>query len=264
MSVEALSALAIVLYSLSTLCQWMRVKGRSAPKYPVLLFALGGAIAQCFSIYHIIHIPEGINLNFFAVASLSFWVVVLIVIASSVRKPLENLLLVLQPLTILAIASSAWFNETPLILQNHSTGMIAHILFSILAYSTLTIAAFQAVLLWYQESLLKSHHPTGIIRAFPPMQTMEALLFEFLWAGLILLTLCLGTGFMFLEDMFAQHVAHKTILGVLAWFLFATLLAGRVMLGWRGRTAIRWTLSGFVFLMLAFFGSKFVINLVIN
>lgn len=143
--------------------------------------------------------------------------------------------------------------------------MVAHVLVSVLAYSMLTVAAIQAVLLAYQENHLKHHrHSNSIIRAFPPMQTMEKLLFEFLWVGLILLTLSLASGFLYLHDAFVQHVAHKTILSVLAWILFVILLAGRRVLGWRGQTATRWTLSGFTFLMLAFFGSKFVMDLMIN
>ncbi|MTI12411.1 cytochrome C assembly family protein [Sansalvadorimonas verongulae] len=264
MSVEAPSAIAVVLYVISALCQWLRIKGKDINKLFVQLLALGGAVAQCFSLYYVIHPPEGINLNFFAVASLSSWVVILIVLLSSIRKPVDNLLIVLLPMAVAAIASSDLISARHTILLDHSAGIISHIIISIVAYSTMTVAAFQALLLAYQEKHLKQHHPTGIIRAFPPMQTMEKLLFEFLWAGLILLTLCLASGFAYLNDMFAQHVAHKTIFGALAWILFATLLAGRTFRGWRGRTAIRWTLSGFVFLMLAFFGSKFVLDLVIN
>ncbi len=264
MSVETFSTVAIVFYVASALCQWFRIQERNISKLTVQLLALAGAAAQTLSIYCIIHPPLGINLHFFAVGSLCSWLVILVVLISSVRKPVENLLVVLLPMAIAAIATSTFIPVRPSLLANKTPGMVSHILVSVLAYSTLTIAAFQAVLLAYQENLLKHHHPTGIIRAFPPMQTMEKLLFEFLWAGLILLTASLASGFVFLQDMFAQHVAHKTILSVLAWLLFATLLAGRMILGWRGRTAIRWTLSGFVLLMLAFFGSKFVMDLVIN
>ncbi|WP_281646043.1 cytochrome c biogenesis protein CcsA [Parendozoicomonas sp. Alg238-R29] len=264
MSVEVPSALAIILYTLSALSQWLRIQGKSINKLAVQLFALGGAIAQALSIYYVVHTEAGINLNFFAVGSLSSWMVILIILLSSIRKPVENLLIVLLPMAIAAIATSDLITAQSTILSNRSAGMVAHIIVSILAYSTLTVAAFQALLLAYQENHLKHHHPVGIIRAFPPMQTMEKLLFEFLWAGLILLTLCLGSGFAYLNDMFAQHLAHKTILAVMAWIMFAILLAGRSFMGWRGRTAIRMTLSGFAFLMLAFFGSKFVLDLVIN
>jgi ABC-type uncharacterized transport system permease subunit len=82
--------------------------------------------------------------------------------------------------------------------------------------------------------------------------------------GFLLLSVALGTGFMFLEDMFAQHLAHKTILSVAAWTVFGILLWGRFRFGWRGRTALRWTLAGFVVLMIAYFGSKFVLELILQ
>ncbi len=82
--------------------------------------------------------------------------------------------------------------------------------------------------------------------------------------GFVLLSIAQATGFMFLEDMFAQHLAHKTLLSVAAWVVFGVLLWGRFRFGWRGRTALRWTLAGFVVLMLAYFGSKFVLEVVLK
>lgn len=101
------------------------------------------------------------------------------------------------------------------------------------------------------------------MKRIPPLQTMEKLLFDSIVAGFIGLTLALLSGFVFLQDLFAQHLAHKTVLSIIAWLVFATLLAGRFTLGWRGRTAIRWTLSGFISLMLAYFGSKLVYEFII-
>jgi ABC-type uncharacterized transport system permease subunit len=93
---------------------------------------------------------------------------------------------------------------------------------------------------------------------------MENLLFQMLTAGFILLSLSLFSGILFLEDLFAQHLAHKTVFSIIAWLVFGTLLWGRWRFGWRGRTAIRWTLSGFFFLMLAYFGSKLVLEIVLQ
>jgi ABC-type uncharacterized transport system permease subunit len=92
---------------------------------------------------------------------------------------------------------------------------------------------------------------------------METLLFDAIIIGFVCLSLSLVSGMIFLENMFAQHLAHKTILSILAWLVFAILLAGRWLAGWRGRTAIRWTLGGFISLMLAYFGSKFVLEVIL-
>lgn len=93
---------------------------------------------------------------------------------------------------------------------------------------------------------------------------MESLLFQLITVGFILLSVTLISGFFFLEDLFAQHVAHKTLLSLIAWCVFGVLLWGRWRFGWRGQTAIRWTLSGFGFLVLAFFGSKLVLELILR
>ena len=93
---------------------------------------------------------------------------------------------------------------------------------------------------------------------------MEALLFEFVLVGEILLTLSIITGFIFLENIFAQHLAQKTFFSMLAWLVYAFLLIGKYKLGWRGNTAIRWTLAGFLFLMLAYFGSKLVLEMILH
>ena len=82
--------------------------------------------------------------------------------------------------------------------------------------------------------------------------------------GFALLTLALLSGFAFLEDMFAQHLVHKTVLSTLAWLMFGGLLIGRLRYGWRGKTAIVWTLSGFAVLILAYFGSKMVLELILQ
>ena len=93
---------------------------------------------------------------------------------------------------------------------------------------------------------------------------MERLLFRMIAVGFILLSVSLLSGLVFLEDIFAQHLIHKTVLSIAAWGVFALLLWGRWRLGWRGRIAIRWTLAGFAVLMLAYFGSKFVLELVLQ
>ena len=139
-----------------------------------------------------------------------------------------------------------------------------HILTSLLAYSILGLAALQSILLAIQDFHLRNRSPGGFIRALPPLQTMESLLFQMIGVGFVLLSLALLSGILFLEDIFAQHLVHKSTLSIAAWVVFALLLWGRWRFGWRSRVAIRWTLWGYVFLMLAYFGSKFVLELVLN
>ncbi|MGC8732668.1 MAG: cytochrome C assembly family protein, partial [Halothiobacillaceae bacterium] len=139
-----------------------------------------------------------------------------------------------------------------------------HILLSILAYSLFTLAALQAWLLASQHRALHQRRPAAFARILPPLEDMEILLFRLIGAGFALLTLSLITGFMFLEDIFAQHLVHKTVLSIVSWAVFGGLLLGRAFMGWRGRTAVRWTLSGFGVLLLAYFGSKIVLEWVLG
>lgn len=202
---------------------------------------------------------DGFHLSLFGVLSLIFWVVNSIVLMSCFKKELHNLFLLLFPLSALSVIASAFTQGS----QTIDYSLASHIILSILAYSLLTIATLQALLLSYQNRALKHKHLTST-RLLPPLQTMESLLFELLWAGEILLTLAIGSGFWFLEDMFAQHLAHKTLFALTAWLIYALLLWGRHRMGWRGNTAIRWTLAGFVCLMLAYFGSKVVLEIILN
>jgi len=100
----------------------------------------------------------------------------------------------------------------------------------------------------------------------PPLLTMEALLFRIIWAGFILLTATLASGVVYSEELFgrAARFNHKTVFGVLSWVIFAALLGGRHAYGWRGRVAVRWTLTGFLMLVLAYIGSKFVLEVILG
>lgn len=139
-----------------------------------------------------------------------------------------------------------------------------HAWLALLAYAALAVAALIAVMLWFQERALRRHQLRGWLRALPPLVQLEALLFRSLAASFGLLTLALLTGVMFVENLLAQHLWHKTVLSVLSWIVLATLLFGRWRFGWRGKRAVKLTLTSMVLLLLAFFGSKFVLELVLN
>jgi ABC-type uncharacterized transport system permease subunit len=236
---------------------------RQQPIHRTALFAVIAA-ALLFhggGIYGLSAAHTGVQLGFFSVSSLIFWVINLIVLVSSFKKALHNLFILLSPLSVLAVGASLIGHDADVQI---SYQLASHVILSILAYSLLTIATLQALLLAYQNHQLKSKHTIGNVRLLPPLQTMESLLFELLWAGEILLTLSILSGMWFLEDIFAQHLAHKTVFSIAAWVIYALLLWGRHRLGWRGYTAIRWTLGGFALLMLAYFGSKLVLELILQ
>lgn len=139
-----------------------------------------------------------------------------------------------------------------------------HAWMALLAYATLAIAALLAVMTWLQERALRRREFRSWLRALPPLVELETLLFRTIAVGFALLTATLLTGLLFVENLFAQHLVHKTVLSVLSWLAFGGLLLGRWRYGWRGTTAVRWTLTAMALLILAFFGSKFVLELVLR
>jgi ABC-type uncharacterized transport system permease subunit len=231
---------------------------------PYFLTCVAIALAlHAVGIYGVSVKPEGIQLSFFAVSSQIFWVINVIVLLSSLRKALHNLFIFLLPCSAIAITTTLFSHTQSTILQLNYT-LASHVILSILAYSLLTIATLQAILLSYQNRHLKNRSGLQYLRYLPPLQTMEALLFEFVLVGEILLTLSIISGFIFLDNVFAQHLLHKTVFSMAAWLVYGFLLFGKYKMGWRGNTAIRWTLAGFLFLMLAFFGSKLVLEIILH
>lgn len=206
---------------------------------------------------------QRLDFSFFHMASVISFIVAFLLMLANLGKPLEKLGIAVFPTAALMLALSLFLPETSQSINNHSWQMSSHIFSSIIAFSLLNIAALQAIFLAIQEKQLRKHPPRKIILTMPPLQTMESLLFQMITTGVIFLTLSLVSGFIFIDDLFAQHLAHKTVLSILAWLIFSALLFGRSLYGWRGRTAIRWTLSGFISLLLAYFGSKFVLELIL-
>jgi ABC-type uncharacterized transport system permease subunit len=206
----------------------------------------------------------GLHFHFFAAASMVGLLMAAMTLFFSIRQPAENMGILTLPLAAIAVLLGALLATPGSGAAILPAGVGLHVYTSLLAYSALAVAALHAVLLALQESRLRRRHPGGFVKLLPPLQIMESLLFQMLTLGFLLLTLSLLTGFLFLEDMFAQHLVHKTTLSLAAWLLFATLLIGHWRFGWRGQTAVRWTIGAFVVLMLAYFGSKFVLELVLH
>ena len=260
--------LAIVLYLLASTLLTVRlmrgVHGVGCQRNLVMMIGLGATVIHGLILYPAILTDEGLNLGIFYAASLVAMTTSLLLVLASFIEPVENLGIPVFPTAAVCIGLTLLY-PTPHIVSDASAWQLnSHILASLLAYSILGLAVLQALLLAIQDQHLRNRHPGGFIRALPPLQTMESLLFQMIATGFVLLTLALVTGALFLEDIFAQHLVHKTILSIFAWVVFAILLWGRWRFGWRGRTAIRWTIGGFIFLMLAYFGSKFVLELVIG
>jgi len=204
----------------------------------------------------------GADLHFFAALSLvglGMGVLTTVVGASGRMGALGVMVFPLAALTLLGYHS---YGHAPAPAMDWRLQL--HAWFALLAYATLAVAALLALMLWLQERALRRRDFRPWLRALPPLVELEALLFRTIAVGFVLLTATLLTGVLFVEDLLAQHLAHKTVLSVLSWLAFGGLLVGRWRYGWRGVTAVRWTLAAMALLVLAFFGSKFVLELVLN
>jgi ABC-type uncharacterized transport system permease subunit len=268
MSTTITALLAIACYAASGIIITIRLfrerGGKKPPRASGIGLGLAGVILHTAVLYQNIHLDSGINLGFFNAFSLVMWIILLLLMISSLTKPVENLGIALLPIAVISVALEQYIPTTRLLPADASWGLRIHVLISLLAYSIFTMASVQAILLSIQDHHLRNRHPGGFIRALPPLQTMEALLIEMIGLGFLLLTFALASGLAFLDDIFAQHLVHKTVLSILAWLVFGTLLWGRFKFGWRGRKTLIGTQVGFVVLALAYFGSKFVIELLLS
>jgi len=207
---------------------------------------------------------QGFDFGFFKIALLLFLVINALLLISSLKKSVFSLFILMLPLSVVAILAHTVFGESSEHPIHLSAGIAVHILSSVLAYSLLTIATLQALLLTYQEYQLKHHTVRKVLRVLPPLQTMDKLLFEVIGLGFGLLCISVATGIIFIDNIFAQQLAHKTLFSFMSIAIYSVLIWGRMQYGWRGMTATRWVLSGFCLLMLAYFGTKFVLELLLT
>jgi ABC-type uncharacterized transport system permease subunit len=141
-----------------------------------------------------------------------------------------------------------------------------HLIIALTGFSLLTIASLQALMMAVLERRLRQGPLPPFLQSLPPLLTLERLLFRIIAAGFVLLTLTLVSGMLFSEELFGKPLrfTHKVVFAIAAWFIFAALLLGRRVYGWRGRVALRWTLAGFMALVLAYIGTKFVLEILLG
>jgi ABC-type uncharacterized transport system permease subunit len=231
---------------------------------PLMGLAIPALGLHTLTTYLAIDTSQGIHLGLFATGSLVTLVMAAFVLLASLRLPVQNLLVLVFPFAALGVLGTLIGESSFAPLEQLSAYLVFHILTSIAAYSILFMAACQSLVLAVQEHYLRAKHGIALIRVLPPLETMETLLFSMLWAGLIALSIAIASGFLFLDNMFAQHVVHHTILSSLSWLMYVVLLAGHKLFGWRGVSAVRWTMIAFGLLVLGYFGSKFVLEILLQ
>jgi ABC-type uncharacterized transport system permease subunit len=235
-------------------------RGRRTP----LVFALLGVFAHIGHHWFINRAIGGPDLGFFSALSLVGLGMAALSVLTAWFRPVETIGVVVFPMATLLLLLDHTFGNPQASTVVHSWQIDTHVVVALLAYATLSIATVVAVMLAVQESALRKHRIGPSLRMFPPLTLVEGLLFQLIGAGFVLLSLTLITGILFVENLFAQHLAHKTILSIAAWSVFGSLLFGRWRWGWRGRQAARITLFGMGLLLLAFLGTKFILEIVLQ
>ncbi|MCH8620158.1 cytochrome c biogenesis protein CcsA [Undibacterium sp. TS12] len=261
-----LSFLAATIYIVSILLpeRWLDVaKGISA------LAWLTHGVALWLTIF-----PEGaLRVGFAVMLSAALWVSVFVCWLENRNQSLDGLRLLLMPNAALMALLPGFFPGSLVTLAGRTDMFPWHVVVALLAYSTLTIAAFHALVMTVQDKHLHQLRGSrrrvwlnGLIDKLPALLTMEKILFRFVLLGFVLLTLTVLSGVIFSEQVLgvAFKWDHKTILSLLSWLLFAILLAGRYLRGWRGKTVLSFTLSGFITLLLAYVGSRFVLEVLLH
>lgn len=210
--------------------------------------------------------PDGLHLGVGNAVSAILWLTVLIYWLGNFHYRLDGLQSLVLPVAAAASLLPAVLPSLKPVPNTEFMAFTIHLLIAMAAYSLFTIASLHVLLMALLERRLHDGTLPRALRGLPPLLAMETLLFRIIWAGFLLLTLTIVSGVMFSEELFgkAAKLNHKTVFGVLSWIIFAALLGGRQIYGWRGRIAVRWTLAGFLMLVLAYIGSKFVLEVILG
>ncbi|MFV0663283.1 cytochrome C assembly family protein [Denitromonas sp.] len=238
-------------------------RGLSAWERIALLLAL---MAHGAVLHRELFPGEGMHFGFGTALSLMVWLAVLFYWIENFFSRLDGLQTFVMPAAAVAALLPGLFPPPHLLDKAGSPAFRAHFIVAMLAYSLFTLATLHALLMAIAEKRLHSARLSNAFASLPPLLTMEHLLFRLIRIAFVLLTLTLISGVAFSEELFGKafSVDHKTIFAAISWLLFGGLLIGRRLWGWRGKLAQRWTIAGFAALMLAYIGSRFVIEVLLH
>lgn len=240
------------------------LRDRRQFRYSGLFFSALGAVLHGFALSHAMGTPVGLDANFLNILSLAALLIMATLIVTAVASRAPEALIVALPGAALCVALGWLVPVDALVLGDITATTRLHIVSSLLAYSLLSIAAINALMLAAQDYALRHPRMVRRLEFLPPLTVIETIMFRLILAGWLLLTLSLASGLAFVDNFFAQHLVHKSALSILSWLLFGMLLLGRWRLGWRGRRAVRWTLIAMMVLALAYFGSKLVLEVFLD
>ncbi len=257
--------LDLTLFFLYCTSAWVMLRSATQPRLGPIAWAL--AIATLFghsdAIVRMMRIDGPVSIGLLEALSLLAWTLAILACLLCIER--QNRVLG-SILLACAAFGAAVTGDGRTYAEENAPGwaLTAHILLSMAATALLFAAAVTAILLVTLDRRLRARRLSDLPPLLPPLDALERVMFRLIAAGFILLTLALLTGFIFVTDLMGQHLIHKTVFSIAAWVLFALLLFGRTRYGWRGRSAVRWTLTGFGTLAIAYFGDKFILETVLG
>jgi ABC-type uncharacterized transport system permease subunit len=241
--------------------------GRAGPGLlPSLLLPLA-LVLHGILLYQTMATPDGVNFGLANAVSLIVWLTLVIYwFAGLVYPGMASLQGLLAPVALAAIAFQLASGTQHLVGYFSEPLFALHFTIAMLAYALYIVATLHALFMMAEEKFLRRGALPPLLRQLPPLMEMEALLFRILFAAFVLLSLTLVSGVFFSEEVFHKpfSINHKTVFGMVSWLIFGGLLVGHHFRGWRGRVAVNWTLAGFTALMLAYVGSKFVLEILLK
>jgi ABC-type uncharacterized transport system permease subunit len=253
--------LAVTLFLLYAASAWIMLRSAGRPRLDPLawVLSLAAIMAHSDAIVHTLRVFGPFSIGLLEAASLLAWTLAVLACLMAIERQnrvLAAILLASAAFGAAATGAGRSFVEPAV----PGWELTAHILLSMAAAALLFAAAVTAILLVFLDRRLRARRLADLPSVLPPLDALEKIMFRLIGAGFVLLTLSLFTGFVFVTNLFTQHLIHKTVLSLIAWAIFGALLIGRMRVGWRGRLAVGWTLSGFGVLALAYFGAKFVLE----
>jgi ABC-type uncharacterized transport system permease subunit len=260
-----MSPLLLVTLCVSALYGWVAWRLQRTPPAASVRWLLPLAlVAHGALIYQSVLGQGDIRLGFGNSLSTILWLTALVYWMASHGAPLARLQSWVSGLAALSVLAMAFFSVSHAIPNSQALALRAHLVVSFLAYGLLAVAALHAVLMTMLEKQL--HRGAHLRDSAPPLLTLEAMLFQTIGVGFALLTLAVFSGIVFSEALFGTPLqfSHKIVFGILSWLVFGGLLVGRHFRGWRGRTALVWTITGFTLLLLAYLGTQFVLEVLLG
>lgn len=237
-------------------------------------FLLCAIALHAVALYQAILANNQIHLGWALAFSAAIWLGMIVFWLESLFVRIDGLLLILLPTAALVAILGGLFPNGHLVPHANSDWLRIHLLIALTAYGLITVAALHSMLMAALDRQL--HRPVEHIAqrnvlshaldSMPPLLIQEQLLFRLIWIGFFVLTMAVISGALvslrLSNTLFPLD--HKTVFTLLSWLTFGGLLIGRYARGWRGRIALRWTLAGFAFLLLAYTGSRFVLEVILQ